>query len=176
MIETEQLDDEEIKVKTESSQGVYEYIFEYYSFTWYLKTKRIDGEEVEVTNDTRISQQVRDALKEEAEDPEKGILDNLNIVSSNRTMLNMKHEDTLAKWGENLARDYFHDMDVDSNGPVKALAEKSNYNEQTICHFCDEEKFCREVNNEYMCCSDCEEENPEEYQLDRENLKRPAYQ
>lgn len=56
-------DDDEIYVRTVSSVGEYEYWFEKVDFAWLLVKKVVDGEEEEVTDDTRLSKTVRDEVK-----------------------------------------------------------------------------------------------------------------
>lgn len=170
MIQTERINEEEIKVTTENSRGTYEYIFEYASFSWILKEKRVNGESQDISKVDNVSNQVRKAVKEEAEDPDGDILDNLDMVTTNQGTLKIKHEDTLAKWGEDLARDFFKEKEDER---LAELAEDSHYNTLTECKFCGKEKYCREVDDHYFCCTDCEESNPEELRIDRKNLLRP---
>lgn len=166
-IHTERLNDEEIKVITKSPQGTYEYIFEKYAWSWILREKYIDGEEAKVDDDTNISNTVRQAVKDEARDENKGILDNLDMVTSQPHMLKMKHEDTFAKLGEDLMREIY------DNEMIERLSEKSLYDTLEECFFCQEEKYCRDVNatsGDYYCCTDCEEKNPEEIRIDQEEI------
>lgn len=168
MIKTKRLSEEEIKVITESSAGEYVYIFEYASLSWILREKRVDGEEVKVTDDTNISNHVRSAVKEEAFDPDGGLLDNMDMVTAKQGSLELKKQDTLAKLGEDLAREFMGEEWVGK------LALKSVYNEIATCGYCSNEKFCRTVRGRggiYKCCSDCEEKNPAEIRLDPEEME-----
>lgn len=159
MIETTQLSEEEIEVVTESGRGKYRYIFEYTVFSWILREKYINGEEVEVTDDTSISSAVRDAVKTEAHDEDGGILDNMDIVSTRQGTLTMKHEDTFAKWGEDLTRDF-----IDDEERIQEYIDDSIFNQLEKCFFCQNEKYCRHVGTEdtnYFVCTDCEDKNPD---------------
>lgn len=168
MIETEQLSEEELKVTTKNPTGTYEYIFEKCSFSWILREKFIDGEKVEVTGNEHITQGVRQAVKDEAYDENGGILDNLDIVTSNQGALNIKNQDTLAVWGEELARQFLDDEEM-----IRKLANDSHYNERATCYFCNRIRYCRNVDDKYMCCTDCEKENPQHLQINRSELKVP---